>query len=226
MKTLLVIEDDRSLQEIIRDYFSARDYDIISLYDGEDVLEVLGEDTVDIILLDVMLPEEDGFSLCRKIRKQYSVPILFLTARVTEKDKLYGYSLGADDYITKPFSLPVLYAKVEALRKRVLGEDDTFMKGDIEIRRNERTVLVNGETVNLPPKQYEIMLFLMENEGRIFSREQLLLRFWGYDFEGNERAVDNHIKKLRQALGEKADLIRTHRKYGWSFSSKGGSHEE
>ena len=224
-KTILVIEDDRALQEIIQDYFTSRDYEVFSALNGRDVVSFLDEESVDIILLDVMLPGEDGFTLCKKIRESYSTPIIFLTARVTEKDKLYGYSLGADDYVTKPFSLPVLYAKTEALLRRLKGENEKLVKGDLSVDYAEKTVFLKGNRIDLAPKEYAILIFLMENEGRIFSREQLLLRFWGYDFEGNERVVDNHIRKIRKALGEYGFVICTHRKFGWSFSSKGGSDE-
>ncbi len=167
-----------------------------------------------------MLPKEDGFTICRDIRNLYSVPIIFLTARVSEKDKLTGYSEGADDYVTKPFSLKVLYAKAEAMLNRTMGKDNIMEKGAIRIDRKNKKVFVNDQDCNLAPKEYEILLFLMENEGRIYNREQLLLRFWGYDFDGNERVVDNHIRKLRKALGNYAYLIRTYIKYGWSFNSK------
>ena len=220
MHTLLLIEDDSSIQEIIKNYFSKREFTVNVCEDSYCALEILKTNSVDIIFLDVMLPKDDGFSICRKIRKLYSVPIVFLTARVSEKDKLTGYGEGADDYVTKPFSLKVLYAKTEAVLNRTLGKDSILEKGTIRIDRNRKSVYINDSESVLAPKEYDILLFLMENEGRIYSREQLLLRFWGYDFEGNERVVDNHIRKLRKALGNYAYLIRTYIKYGWSFNSK------
>ena len=207
MKTLLLVEDDKMLQEIITEFFSRRDYSVFVCEDEEETMDILQKDHIDLIFLDVMLPDTDGFTLCRRIRKIYSCPIIFLTARVSEKDKLTGYSQGADDYVTKPFSLKVLYAKAEALLNRVRGYADIYEKGPILINRSEKKVFVNHKDCLLAPKEYEILLFLMENEGRIYSREQLLLRFWGYDFEGNERVVDNHIRKLRKALGTNVHLI-------------------
>ena len=220
MKTLLLVEDDKMLQEIITEFFSRRDYSVFVCEDEEETMDILQKDHIDLIFLDVMLPDTDGFTLCRRIRKIYSCPIIFLTARVSEKDKLTGYSQGADDYVTKPFSLKVLYAKAEALLNRVRGYADIYEKGPILINRSEKKAFVNHKDCLLAPKEYEILLFLMENEGRIYSREQLLLRFWGYDFEGNERVVDNHIRKLRKALGTNAHLIHTYPKYGWSFKNE------
>lgn len=217
MRTLLLIEDDLSIQEIITEYFLKRDYQVLVCDEKDDALEILEKNHVDMILLDVMLPKEDGFLICKEIRELYSIPIIFLTARVSEKDKLIGYSKGADDYVTKPFSLHVLYAKIEAILNRIIGINDIYEKGPVRIERNRKAVFLNGEECAMAPKEYEILLFLMENEGRIYSREQLLVRFWGYDFDGNDRVVDNHIRKLRKALGAYEYLIRTYVKYGWSF---------
>ena len=224
MYTLLLIEDDKGIQEIISDYFSRRGYKVLACDNADDCLELLMNNQINVILLDVMLPKEDGFSICRKIRKNYSCPIIFLTARVSEKDKLSGYSMGADDYVTKPFSLPVLEAKIKAILARSIGYDNIFEKGSVRIDRTTREVFLNGIKIHLAPMEYDILLFLMENEGRIYSRDQLLIRFWGYDFEGNERVIDNHIRKIRKALGEESSLINTYNKLGWSFTSK-NNHE-
>ena len=220
MRTLLLIEDDCSIKEIITDYFTRRGYAVLTCVDSDEALAIIEKERVDIVVLDVMLPGEDGFSICRRIRAGHNVPIVFLTARVSEKDKLTGYSEGADDYVTKPFSLNVLYAKTEAILTRIFGRDNSMEKGPLRIDRDHKKVFVDGEPCTLAPKEYAILLFLAENEGRIYNREQLLLRFWGYDFEGNERVVDNHIRKLRKALGLHSGLIRTYVKYGWSFNSK------
>lgn len=218
MYTALLIEDDREMQKIIKDYFARREFRVLVCDNLDDCMNLLVKNQIDIILLDIMLPEEDGFFICKTIRKEYSYPIIFLTARVSEKDKLSGYSYGADDYVTKPFSLPVLYAKIKAILTRSHGNDNILEKGSIRINRNTRETLNNGKQIHLAPTEYDILLFLMENEGRIYSREQLLIRFWGYDFDGNERTVDSHIHKLRKALGSQSHLIRTYHKLGWSFS--------
>ena len=170
-----------------------------------------------MILLDVMLPERDGFSVCREIRQSSDVPVFFITARVLEEDELNGYAVGADDYVTKPFSLPVLYAKVMAMMGRLRGERpaDRIRRGDVEVNLQTRRVTICGEELSLPPKEWEILSFFLENPNRTFTREQLLIRFWGYDFEGNERVVDNHIKKLRKVLAGSNCIIRTVRKSGY-----------
>lgn len=214
---ILVVEDDVLLAEGISDYFTCKEWDVVVASDGETALEIVQEQSFQLILLDVMLPKQNGFTVCRKIRETSDIPIFFITARVMEEDELNGYALGADDYIMKPFSLPVLYAKAMAIMNRIRGEDSLrkMNKGDIEIDIRNRNVFVKGKECQLAPLEYNILLFFLENPNRIFSREQLLIRFWGYDFEGNERVVDNHIKKLRQAIGESDCKIQTVRKTGY-----------
>lgn len=214
---LLVVEDDSRLQEIISDYFGSKGWDSEAVDNGEEVTERLQVNSYQMILLDVMLPGMNGFTVCRKIREISDVPVIFITARVQEEDELNGYSMGADDYITKPFSLPVLYAKVTALLERMRGNTTggRIRAGDIEVNVRTRVVQICGKPCELPPREYELLLFFMENPNRIFSREQILIRFWGYDFEGNERVVDNHIKKLRKFLGKSKCVIRTIRKSGY-----------
>lgn len=163
-----------------------------------------------------MMPGMNGFTVCRKIREESDVPVIFITARAMEEDQLNGYSMGADDYVTKPFSLPVLYAKAEALIARSWrGSLGRRKAGELEIDARSREVQKSGKPLPLPPKEYEILLFLLENPGRVYSREQLLIRFWGYDFDGNKRVVDSHIKKLRKALGNCGCAIRTVHRIGY-----------
>lgn len=214
---MLIVEDDNLLAEAISDYFTSKEWQVVITFDGEMALEVVREQSFQLILLDVMLPKQNGFTVCRKIRENSDVPIFFITARVMEEDELNGYALGADDYITKPFSLPVLYAKAVAIMNRMRGEDSLqkLCKGDIEIDIRNRGVTINGTPCQLAPLEYNMLLFFLENPNRIFSREQLLIRFWGYDFDGNERVVDNHIKKLRQAIAESSCKIQTVRKTGY-----------
>lgn len=213
---LLIVEDDPLMAEAAADYFTGKGWTVTTKEDGRKALEILETEGFHLILLDVMMPGMDGFSLCRRIRKESDVPIIFITARVLEEDKLNGYSLGADDYVTKPFSLPVLYAKAMALTGRAQGraggERNFLEAGKLKVDVRSRQVWNNGQPLSLPPKEYEILVFFLENPGRIFSREQLLIRFWGYDFDGNERVVDNHIKKLRKAIGVCGCVIGTVRK--------------
>ncbi len=212
---LLIVEDDHLIAEAAADYFTGKGWTAETEEDGLQVLDLLRRKNFNLILLDVMLPGADGFSLCRKIRKISDVPVIFITARVMEEDKLNGYSLGADDYVTKPFSLPVLYAKAMALTGRIQGSRTYLEAGSLKADRKSHKVWSHGELLLLPPKEYEMLVFFMENPGRIFSREQLLIRFWGYDFDGNERVVDNHIKKLRKAMGSCGCVIETVRKSGY-----------
>ena len=214
---LLIVEDDRLLAEAVSDYFTAKGWKTKIVYNGKDAAERAVNGSWQMILLDVMLPGQDGFSVCRKIREQTDTPIFFITARVMEEDELNGYAAGADDYITKPFSLPVLYAKVMAMTGRVRGSSlaDLVVKGSVTVNLRTRSVTVRGLDCPLAPKEYEMLLLFLKNPNRIFTREQLLVRLWGYDFEGNERVVDNHIKKLRKALEGSTCQIHTVRNAGY-----------
>lgn len=219
-RKLLIVEDDPLMQEAVADYFTGKGWQAQTAGDGDEALELLARNSFHLALLDVMIPKMDGFSLCRKIREASAMPIIFITARVMEEDKLNGYALGADDYVTKPFSLPVLYAKALALLRRSGGLEQRLRAGGLEIDLDAHQIFHQGAPVHLPPKEYEILLFFLENPGRIFSREQLLIRFWGYDFDGSERVVDNHIKKLRKAIGGCGCNIQTVRKFGYRMEVK------
>lgn len=214
---ILIVEDDCLLAEAVSDYFSAKGWQTEEAHDGNSALEMAASANWQMILLDVMLPGMDGFSVCREIRQSSDVPVFFITARVLEADELNGYAVGADDYVTKPFSLPVLYAKVMAMMGRIRGgrPEERVRRGDVEVDAGTRKVYVQGKERFLPPKECEMLLFFLENPNRTFTREQLLIRFWGYDFDGNERVVDNHIKKLRKALAGSVCVIRTVRKSGY-----------
>lgn len=214
----LLVEDDAEIREIIIDYFTEKSngaYHIEAAGTGEEGQTKSMEKDYDLILLDIMLPEIDGFTICRELRKRSDVPIIFITARHGEDDKLYGYRLGCDDYIAKPFSLAELYAKATALLRRAKG---TIMSvGRIQMNPHCYEVLVDGVEVILAPIEYAILKVLMENRGRTVSRESFLIRVWGYDFDGNDRVLDNHVKKLRQALGEAAKQIKTVIKRGYKL---------
>ena len=214
---LLVVEDDPILGKLISDYFEREGWNTVIAADGEIALEKFEEEIFQLILLDVMLPKLDGFSVCKKIRENSDVPIFIITARVLEEDELFGYALGADDYITKPFSFPVLYAKATSMMKRMRGDESLrkIKKGNIEIDMGTNRVTINGEIRHLPKLEYQILVYLLENPNRILTRDQLLIRFWGYDFDGNERVVDNHIKKLRKAISGSDCKIMTVHKAGY-----------
>ena len=214
---LLIVEDDKVLGQLIRDYFNRKGWEAVIATDGKQAIAIFEAGSFQLVLLDVMLPKQDGFAVCRKIREQSDVPVFFITARVMEEDELRGYALGADDYITKPFSFPVLYAKAVSMMNRVRGRESFHIvrKGDIEVDFRTGKITIAGEECHLPKLEYEMLLYFLENANRILTREQLMVRFWGYDFDGNERIVDNHIKKLRKAIAGSECKIKTIHKTGY-----------
>ena len=215
---ILVAEDEERLRTIIRDYFTAHGLTCALAKDGEEALERLRGRGYDAVLLDVLMPNLDGFAVCRAVREGSGVPILFLTALGGEKDVLRGYALGADDYVTKPFSLAVLLAKTEALIRRSRGGGaETLACGAITLEPGRRARTVGGR---LEPR--ELLLCLMRNKGQVLRREQLLDKVWGIDFEGGDRAVDGRIKALRAALGPAGKQIRTVFKVGYKLEE--GAH--
>ena len=221
----MLVEDDPEMREIIADYFIEKSdgaFQIEPAGTGNAGMEKCLKNDYDLVLLDVMLPEVDGFVICRELRKNSDVPIVFITARHHEEDRLHGYHLGCDDYITKPFSLAELYAKVTALIKRAKGtvRNEIMTAGSIKLNPYRYTVFVNEAEVILAPMEFAILKILMENCGRVVSRETLLIRVWGYDFDGNDRVVDNHVKKLRKALGEASTQIKTVFKRGYKLEGK------
>lgn len=216
---LLVIEDDNLMREIIHDYFSAKGFLVFEAADGKEALNRLEETEYDVVFLDVMMPHIDGFTVCRAIRRKSNIPVVFITARSREDDMLFGYELGADDYITKPFSLPVLHAKALSLIKRAKGmaENNQYEFDGLTVNTKSRTVMVDNQLITLPPKEYDLLLYLIRNKECVLSRERILNAVWGYDFFGDDRAVDTHIKKLRAAMGAQSWRIKTIIKAGYQF---------
>ena len=217
---ILIVEDEAKLREVLCDYFISKGDQPFEAPNGVCALELLQEYEFDAVLLDIMMPGLDGLSVCRAVRRENDVPIIFLTALSDEEDKLLGYELGADDYVTKPFSLSVLYAKVMALIKRnqrkVLA-GDRMESGGVTLEQSTRRVFVGKREVALTPKEFALLRCLMENRGLVLSREQLLVKCWGYDYEGESRAVDTHIKRLREKLGDYAGSIKTVIKAGYRW---------
>lgn len=218
MYRILIAEDEPRLLAVLCDYFRSRGDEPVPASDGAQALEIAREQEFDGVLLDIMMPRLDGLSVCRAIRRSSDLPIIFLTALSDEEDKLIGYELGADDYITKPFSMAVLYAKLTALINRSRGSIRTgnrLSAGTIELELSSRQVCVDGSSVALTPKEYALLECLMRNKNMVLSREQLLVKCWGYDYEGEARAVDTHIRRLRDKLGSAATLIKTVIKAGY-----------
>ncbi len=218
MANILVVEDEKSMQEIIAEYMRRSGHICFTAEDGLDALMVLKNHPMDLLILDIMMPYLDGFSVCRMAREMSSLPIILLTAKSNEEDKLRGYDLGADDYMTKPFSPKVLLAKVNALLRRSSAfPADSVNAGKISILPASHKVFLEGQEIKLTHKEYELLYFLMSNPGQVFSREQLLNRIWGYDFEGTTRTVDTHMKTLRQKLGGEGRHIVTLIRSGYKF---------
>ncbi|MGI5882770.1 MAG: response regulator transcription factor [Dethiobacteria bacterium] len=219
---LLLVEDDAEIREIIIDYFMEKSNGVLAMDfagTGIEGLEKYYEMKYDLLLLDVMLPGVDGFAICRELRKTSDIPIIFITAKHQENDRLYGYNIGCDDYVTKPFLLAELYAKVMALLKRAKGlvKNEFMVAGSIKLDPYRCTVYVRDAEVDLAPMEFAMLKMLMENRSRVVSRESFLLRLWGYDFEGNDRVVDNHVRKLRLALGDASAQIKTVFKKGYKL---------
>lgn len=212
---VLVTEDSSQIREMVGDYFTAKAQDVFTLdfaHSGEAALEKLYENEYDLVLLDIMLPGASGFDICRQLRSKSSCPIIFITALGRQDDILHGYELGADDYIVKPFSLAALHAKCLALVKRAKGmmfSQSVMRCGKIELDPLKMTVSVDGQQVTLAPKVYFLLKLLMDNKDRVMSRDTIITKVWGYDFDVDERVVDNHIKKLRKALGSESKRVKT-----------------
>ncbi len=210
---ILLVEDEPKMRDLIKIAFRKEQFQTYEAVDGKQALNLFKCSCFDLVILDVMLPEIDGWTVCREIRRTSDVPVIMLTARGEEFDKLFGFELGADDYIVKPFSPRELVARVKALLRRSEnknGETTSQIQiGDISINLLSREVKINNNTIVLTNKEYELLLFLSSNQNIVFTREQLLLKVWGYDQYGDPRTVDTHIKKIREKLGEKSSYITT-----------------
>ena len=225
MHTILLVEDERTLRELVGDYLTRRSggqWRVLPSADGGEALLLAASQPLDLAILDVMLPDIDGFALCRELRSGSDLPILFLSARSAEEDRLRGYGLGADDYMTKPFSQAELFAKAAALLRRSKGEmgRDLLVSGGVAVDIPAHAALVDGKRVDLPPKELAILRLLLEERGRVLRREDLLLRLWGWDYEGSDRVVDTHVKNLRRALGPWARCLKTVFKTGYKWEEE------
>ena len=215
---VLVVDDEELIRNVIKEYCLIDNYEVIEASNGLEAIEMVKEhNDIDIIILDVMMPKLDGFSAFTRIREIRSIPTIILSARNEEFDKLIGFDLGIDDYVTKPFSPKELMARVKAVLKRSLNTDN-FVYSDLVIDYLGHTVKINGKEVKLTPKEYELLVYFSKNPNIALSREQLLSKIWGYDFYGDDRTVDTHIKTLRNNLGKYRDLITTVRGMGYKFA--------
>lgn len=217
-KRILIADDEARMRKLVADFLKKEGYTVIEATDGREALDLFhNAGNVDLIILDVMMPGYDGWTVCREIRKTSEVPIIILTARDEESDELFGFDLGADEYIAKPFSLKILAARVQALLRRTGIRQDLKSFDGLEIDDHGRYVYVDGLRIEMSPKEYELLLYLTENPGMALSREQILNAVWNYDYLGDVRTVDTHIKKLRLKLGPKGEFIQTVRGLGYRF---------
>ncbi|MBQ8683423.1 MAG: response regulator transcription factor [Clostridia bacterium] len=221
--TILIADDEMRMRRIICDYLTIKGYAVLEAADGLQALAVLREKPVDLVLLDVMMPYMDGWEVCRRIRQNSTVPVIMLTARTQEEDELQGFTLGADEYITKPFSLKILLARIEAVLRRHTPQPTpapTAAEG-LTVDTAGREVRIDGRPIELTYTEYELLIYLINNTGIALSRDQILNSVWRFDYDGDARTVDTHIKKLRSKLGEKGACIRTIRGIGYKYEPKG-----
>lgn len=221
--TILVVDDESRMRKLIKDFLIQKNYNVLEAEDGEKALEVFEteKEKIKLILLDVMMPKLDGWSVLRQIRQVSKVPIVMLTARGEEQDELFGFELGVDEYIAKPFSPKILVARVEAILKRTTKEEkDIKDYNGITIDADGRTVKVDGKLVELSLREYELLKYLLDNENIALSRDKILNSVWNYDYYGDSRTIDSHIKKIRHKLGKKGKYIQTIRGIGYKFEIK------
>ena len=216
---ILIVDDEERMRKLVRDFLSNKGYRVLEASNGEEAVDIfLQHKDIGLILLDVMMPVMDGWEACKAIREYSKVPIIMLTAKSEEKDELKGFELGVDEYITKPFSPKILVARVEAILRRMGNTgDETLEAGGISIDKIAHTVTIDGEQIDLSFKEFELLSYFLENKGIALSREMILNHVWNYDYFGDARTIDTHVKKLRNKMGEKGDLIKTIWGMGYKF---------
>lgn len=217
MEKILIADDEQLMRQLVIDFLKPEGYEILEASDGKEALDIYDKEHPDLILL----AGYDGWTVCREIRRESTVPIMMLTAKGEEIDQLFAYDLGADEYITKPFSPKILVAKIKALLRRSQNEQETHEADDgVAIDRDARQVVIDGKNVDLSPTEYKLLNYLMSNTGKALSRRQILNQVWNYDYYGDLRTVDTHINRLRIKLGDKGRYIRTVRGYGYRYDGK------
>ena len=214
---VLVVDDELMIREVIKEYCLAEKYEVVEAVDGNDALIKLSNNTFDVMILDIMMPKMDGFTLLKNLDSSLRVPTIVLSARGEEYDKLLGFELGIDDYLTKPFSPKELIARIKALTNRTSNNIDIYKLGSLEVNFSSHYIKIDNNIINVTPKEFEILSYLIKNKEIAISREQLLSSVWGYDFFGDDRTVDTHIKMLRNSLGKYREHIKTVRGIGYRF---------
>lgn len=217
---ILVVDDESRMRKLVKDFLVKKDFEVLEAGDGEEAVDLFFEEKdIALIILDVMMPKMDGWQVCREIREHSKIPVIMLTARSEERDELQGFELGVDEYISKPFSPKILMARVQAILRRTMGTDknEIFGAGGIEIDKAAHQVTIEGKAVELSYKEFELLSYFVENQGIALSREKILNNVWNYDYFGDARTIDTHVKKLRSKLGEKGDYIKTIWGMGYKF---------
>ena len=217
---ILVVDDESRMRKLVRDFLVKQNFDVLEAGDGEEAVDIFfREKDIALIILDVMMPKMDGWQVCRVIRAYSKMPIIMLTAKSDERDELQGFDLGVDEYITKPFSPKILVARVDAILRRsnLLTNEDIISAGGIELNKSAHQVKIDGKDIELSFKEFELLAYFMENQGIALSREKILNNVWNYDYFGDARTIDTHVKKLRSKLGEKGELIKTIWGMGYKF---------
>ncbi|MCI9536031.1 MAG: response regulator transcription factor [Lachnospiraceae bacterium] len=216
---VLVVDDEARMRKLVKDFLSVKGFLVVEAEDGEQALEMFfAQKDIALVILDVMMPKMDGWEVCKTIRQYSQVPVMMLTARGEERDELQGFKLGVDEYVSKPFSPKILVARVEALLRRSQGTPaDTSEAGGIRIDKAAHQVTIDGQVIDLSYKEFELLNYFMENQGLALSREKILNHVWNYDYFGDARTIDTHVKKLRSKMGEKGDYIKTIWGMGYKF---------
>ncbi|EGS35480.1 MULTISPECIES: response regulator transcription factor [Megasphaera] len=219
MEKILIADDEQLMRQLVNDFLTPEGYEVIEAADGKEAIEMYDKYHPDLVLLDVMMPGYDGWTVCREIRRESMVPIIMITAKGEEIDQLFAYDLGVDEYITKPFSPKILVAKIKAMFRRSTKESEMEQDG-VAIDRDARQVVLDGKNIDLSPTEYKLLNYLMSNAGKALSRRQILNQVWNYEYYGDLRTVDTHINRLRIKLGNKGCFIQTVRGYGYRYNSK------
>ena len=217
---VLVVDDESRMRKLVRDFLVKKDFEVLEAGDGAEAIDIFfATKDIALVILDVMMPKMDGWQVCREIRSYSQVPIIMLTAKSDERDELLGFELGVDEYISKPFSPKILVARVEAILRRTSGlaADDVIRAGGIEVNKAAHEVTIDGKSIELSYKEFELLTYFMENQGIALSREKILNSVWNYDYFGDARTIDTHVKKLRSKLGAKGDYIKTIWGMGYKF---------
>ena len=217
---IMVVDDESRMRKLVKDFLVKSGYEVMEAEDGEQAIDIFFEQNdIALVILDVMMPKTDGWQVCREIREYSKVPIIMLTAKSDERDELLGFELGVDEYISKPFSPKILVARVEAILRRTsqIGADEIIEAGGISINKAAHSVTADGDLVELSYKEFELLTYFIENKGIALSREKILNSVWNYDYFGDARTIDTHVKKLRSKLGKKGDLIKTIWGMGYKF---------